>query len=261
MSKFTGHVLKYYWEKIEDQGALLSSLIDPDKQYGDEGVKVAKVSYENGADVILVGGSIGAQGSQLDDTVKRIREEVPLPVVLFPGNISGLTGFAHAVYFMQMLNSRDVYWLSTAQIQAAPVVARMGIEVIPTTYVVIEPGQAVGWIGSANPVPKDRPDLAMACGLAGRFMGSKALLIDAGSGAPQPASPELVKAFAKACNDEVFFSVGGGVRTVEQAKGIIAAGAHDIRIGTFFETGGDIAGKIKSMAKAIREEGKKRNKH
>jgi phosphoglycerol geranylgeranyltransferase len=258
MSGFKGKVLKYYEERLAEHGALLSSLIDPDKQHGDEAVRVAKQSYENGADVLLVGGSIGAQGAQLDDTVRRIREATPLPVVLFPGNIAGVTEFAHAIYFMQMLNSRDVYWLATAQIQAAPVVARLGLEVIPTTYVVVEPGQAVGWIGAANPVPRDRPDLAAACGLAARFMGARALLIDAGSGAPEPASPELVKGFAKGCGPDVFFSVGGGVRTPEQARGIIAAGAQDIRIGTFFEAGGDIPKKIKQLAQAIHEEGKRR---
>jgi len=260
MVGFTGKVQKYYQERLEERGALLSSLIDPDKQSGEIAVKVAKQSYENDADVILVGGSIGAQGSELDDTVKLIREAVPLPVVLFPGSIAGVSQYAHAIYFMQMLNSRDVYWLSTAQIQSAPVVAKMGIEVIPTAYVVVEPGQAVGWIGAANPVPRDRPDLAFACGLAGRFMGAKALLIDAGSGAPEPTPVSLVKAFAKACNGEVFFSVGGGVRTAEQAAEIIKAGANDIRIGTFFEGGGDIPKKIKSMAQAIHSNGKKRAK-
>lgn len=260
MGKFTGSVMKYYRERLDEHGALLSSLIDPDKQNGDAGVRVAKESYENGADVILVGGSIGAQGAELDHTVKLIREAVPLPIVLFPGNISGLTQYAHAVYFMQMLNSRDVYWLSTAQIQSAPVVARMGIEVIPTTYLVVEPGQAVGWIGSANPVPRDRPDLAAACGLAGKFLGAKALLIDAGSGAPEPAPLPLVKAFAAAVGPDVFFSVGGGVRTPEQARSIVEAGAQDIRIGTFFELGGDLSKKIKSIANAIHEGGRKRAK-
>src|SRR3989344_5560704 len=131
---FIGKVEKYYWEKVKSQGAMLFSLIDPDKCFLDNAAKLAKTSYEAGADAILVGGSIGAQGSVLDDTVMKIKEAVDIPVVLFPGNISGLTQFADAVYFMYMLNSRDVYWLSTAQIQAAPVVSKMKLDAIPTTY-------------------------------------------------------------------------------------------------------------------------------
>src|SRR3989338_2236249 len=113
-----GKVEKYYMEKMQSQGAMLFSLIDPDKFALEKGQKIAKASAENGADAILVGGSVGAQGKLLDDTVKMIKEASNgLPVVLYPGNISGLSPNADAVYFMHMLNSRDVYWLSTAQIQ------------------------------------------------------------------------------------------------------------------------------------------------
>ncbi len=133
-----GKVEKYYKEKIESQGAMLFSLIDPDKFSLDKGKAIAKSSYENGADVILVGGTIGAQGKILDETVQMIKEGCGgLPVVLYPGNISGISEYADAIYFMHMLNSRDIYWLSTAQIQAAPVIAKMHLEAIPTTYLII----------------------------------------------------------------------------------------------------------------------------
>ena len=88
----SGKVEKYYREKLDSQGALLFSLIDPDKFYLEKGAKIAKMSCENGADVVLVGGSIGAQGKLLDDTVKMIKESCNgIPVVLYPGNISGLS--------------------------------------------------------------------------------------------------------------------------------------------------------------------------
>ena len=252
-----GKVEKYYADKIEKQGAMLFSLIDPDKTYLEKGVSVAKASAENGADAILVGGSIGAQGAMLDDTVKMIKEEVNVPVVLFPGNISGLTPYADAVYFMYMLNSRDVYWLSTAQIQAAPVVARMRIEAIPTAYVVLEPGRTVGWIGNANLVPRERPDLAAACALAAKYNGAHVLITDSGSGADVDPALAIVKEVSKACNNELFYFYAGGVRTPEQAGQVIANGAHGIQVGTAFEEG-KISEKIGKMAEAVRKEGKKR---
>jgi phosphoglycerol geranylgeranyltransferase len=250
-----GKVEKYYAEKIESQGALLFSLIDPDKNYLEKGVEIARKSYENGADVILLGGSIGAQGTLLDDTTKMIKEEVSIPVVLFPGNVSGVTPYADALYFMHMLNSRDAYWLSTAQIQAAPVVQRMKIEVIPTAYVVLEPGRAVGWIGNANLVPRDRPDLAAACALASKYSGSHVVITDSGSGAPEPAPAALVSAVASACDGNPFYFYGGGIKTQEQAKEIIRAGANGIQIGAAFEAG-NVGEKIKKMAEAVREEGR-----
>lgn len=252
-----GKVGKYYRDKLEKEGAMLFSLIDPDKSYLERGAAIAKLSYEEGADAILIGGSVGAQGAHLDETVKMIKEEVSVPVVLFPGNISGITDYADALYFMHMLNSRDVYWLSTAQIQAAPVVARMRIEPIPTSYIVVEPGRTVGWIGNANLVPRDRPDLAYSCALAAKYSGSHVVITDVGSGAPEPAPKELISAVAKACADELMYFYAGGIKTTQQASDIIAAGANGIQIGTAFEEG-DIRKKVRDMVKAVKEAGKKK---
>ncbi len=250
-------VLKYYFDKLGREGALICSLIEPDKNFLEKGVAIAEKSAEAGADAILIGGSIGAQGTMLDETVRLIKEEVSIPAVLFPGNISGLTQYADAVYFMHLLNSRDVYWLSTAQIQAAPVVASMGIEVIPTTYVVVEPGMAVGWVGNANLVPRGRPDLATACALAARFTGSRVLIADSGSGAPSPAPASLVSAMARACAGEIIFFSAGGIRSPSQAAEQIRAGASGIQVGTAFESGA-VFTKMKRMVRAVKAEGRKR---
>ncbi|MFH0713518.1 MAG: geranylgeranylglyceryl/heptaprenylglyceryl phosphate synthase [Candidatus Micrarchaeota archaeon] len=252
-----GKTEKYYWEKVHSQGAMLFTLIDPDKCFLDNAAKVAKQAYEAGADAILVGGSIGAQGSILDETVQKIKEAVDVPVVLFPGNISGLTQYADAVYFMYMLNSRDVYWLSTAQIQSAPVVQKMKIEAIPTSYLVLEPGRAVGWIGNANLVPRDRPDLAYACALASKYMGAHVVISDSGSGAAEPAPIEVIASIAKACGDDVFYTYGGGIKNGDQAADIIAAGAHGIQIGTAFEAG-NIGEKVKRIKASMLGAAKKR---
>lgn len=235
---------------------MLFSLIDPDKLQLEKGAKVAKNSYENGADAIIVGGSIGAQGTILDETVKMIKESVSVPVVLYPGNISGLSAEADAVYFMHMLNSRDIYWLATAQIQAAPVVKRMGIEVIPTTYLIIEPGRAVGWIGNANVVPRERSDLAAACTLAAKYTGSKVFITDAGSGAPHHTPVEMIAAIASQKGDMFYFN-GGGVRTPEEATNCIKAGADGIQVGNVFEEISSVD-KIKKIADAVHAAGKKK---
>ncbi|MFH1780089.1 MAG: geranylgeranylglyceryl/heptaprenylglyceryl phosphate synthase [Candidatus Micrarchaeota archaeon] len=251
-------IMKYYQEKLETQGAMLFSLIDPDKMSLEKGAKVAKQSCENGADVILVGGSIGAQGSLLDETIKMIKEASNLPVVLYPGSPAGLSKEADAVYFMHMLNSRDVYWLSTAQIQAAPVVKRMGIEPIPTTYLIIEPGRAVGWIGNSNLVPRERSDLAAACTLAAKYTGSTVFITDAGSGAPQPTPNKMIKAISEQKGSMYHFNAGG-IRTPEAAADSIKYGADGIHVGNAFEEV-ENTDKIKKIADAVHKEGKKRLK-
>ena len=255
-----GKVERYIRDKLDQDGAILLSLIDPDKQPFEKGAKIAQQSCEAGADIILVGGSIGAQGLILDKTTKMIREKVNIPIVLFPGNVGTITPYADATYFMYVLNSREVYWISTVQIQGAPIVKRMGIEPIPTAYIILEPGRAVGWISNANLIPRNRPDLAAATALAGEYMGARIIVTDSGSGAPTPASPEMIAAIKSQVSIPFFY--GGGCRTPEQATQIIKAGADGIQIGTAFELedGNKVKDKVSSMVKAIKSAARKRRK-
>jgi len=259
--KKTGKVERYMLEKIEKEGGILLSLVDPDSQPFEKGAKVAEACCDAGADVILVGGSIGAQGLILDKTTKMIRERVNVPIVLFPGNVGTITPYADAMYFMYVMNSREVYWMSTVQIQGAPVVKRMGIEPIPTGYIILEPGKAVGWISNANLIPRNRGDLAAATALASQYMGAHFVVTDSGSGAETPAPPELIAAVKSQLSIPYFYA--GGCRTAEQASGIIKAGADGIQVGTAFEMEDDIKKvkeKVLTLKAAIREAGKEKIK-
>ncbi|MEM5804277.1 MAG: geranylgeranylglyceryl/heptaprenylglyceryl phosphate synthase [Candidatus Aenigmatarchaeota archaeon] len=259
--KRIGKVERYILDKIEREGGILLSLIDPDSQPFEKGAKVAEASCEAGADVILVGGSIGAQGLILDKTTKMIRERVNVPIVLFPGNVGTITPYADAMYFMYVLNSREVYWMSTVQIQGAPVVKRMGIEPIPTGYIILEPGKAVGWISNANLIPRNRGDLAAATALAAQYMGAHFIVTDSGSGAETPAPPELVAAVKSQLSVPYFYA--GGCKTADQARAIIKAGADGIQIGTAFEIEDDVkkvTEKVAQMKAAIKEAGRDRVK-
>ncbi len=254
-----GKVEQYILNKIEEDGGLLLTLIDPDKQPFEKGAEVAKAAYEGGADAILVGGSVGAQGMILDKTTKMIREVVDVPIILFPGSVGTVTHYADAIYFMYLMNSRDVYWVSTVQIQGAPVIKRVGIEPLPTAYIIVEPGRAVGWISNANLVPRDRPDLAAATALAGEYIGAHFIVIDCGSGAPKPAPLKLISAIKSQVTVPYFCA--GGCRTPQQARDIIKAGADGIQIGTAFEMEGNsekIKEKVAAMSKAIKEAGREK---
>jgi phosphoglycerol geranylgeranyltransferase len=177
-------------------------------------------------------------------------------VVLFPGNIGTLTRYADAVYFMSMLNSRDAYWISGAQMLAAPMVRHYGIEPLPVGYVVVEPGGTVGWVGDAKRIPRDKPKLAAAFGMAAEYMGFRFFITDAGS---NPADGHIPLDMVKAVRSSITipYIAAGGIRTPDEAKAVIKAGADIIQVGTAFEKNGS-AERIRDMVKAVREGAKGR---
>jgi len=255
-----GKTEKYLLESLEQKGALLAALIDP-LDYTDlkTAIKAGILSAEAGADYILVGGSTGVGGELLDTVVKEIKQEISIPLVLFPGNVTTVSKYADALYFMSMLNSRNPYWISGAQTLAAPVVAAYKVEPLSLGYMVIEPGGTVGWVGDANKIPRAKPALAAATALASQFMGSHFVLSDAGSNpADGPIPVEMAKAISSAIS--IPYIVGGGVRTPAQAKSIVSAGADIIQVGTALEKGGDVKKTVSSLAQAIHSAGKGREK-
>jgi phosphoglycerol geranylgeranyltransferase len=249
-----GKIEKYILDELQKKKGLLFALIDPlDYKTPDDAVTTAKNADEAGADVILIGGSMGVEGEPLDIVAKRIKESVSKPVVLFPGNVGTLTKYADAVYFMSLLNSRNTYWHSEAQMLAAPTVKRYGIEPLPAAYLVVEPGGTVGWVGDAKKVPRDKPAVAAAYGMAAEFMGFRFFITDAGSNPADGHIPlEMVRAVRASIT--IPYIVAGGIRTPEQAKNVIMSGADIVQVGTAFEKEGSTE-KIKAMVDAVREGG------
>lgn len=246
-------------EELEQKKGLLFALIDPlDYKSMDDAIKTARNADEGGADVVLIGGSTGVQGEILDSVAKEIKRAVSKPVVLFPGNIGTLTKYADAVYFMSMLNSRNTYWISEAQVLAAPTIRHYGVEPLPVAYVVVEPGGTVGWVGDAKRIPREKPKIAAAFAMAAEYMGFRFFITDAGSN-PESGHIPLEMVSAVRSSITIPYIAAGGIRTPEQAKNVIKAGADIIQVGTAFEKENSVQ-KIKDMVKAVREGAKLRHK-
>ena len=230
-----GKVERYINEVLETKGAMLFTLIDPDDYKSPkDAITTAKECVRGGTDVVLIGGSIGAQGEMLDTVAKGIKDAVDTPVILFPGNIGTLTKYADAVYFMSLLNARNPYWIIQAQVLSAPVIVKMGIEPQPVGYIVVSPGGTVGWVGDANLVPRERPKIAAALALAGEFLGNRIMLTDAGSNprlqGQGPIPPALVRAVKSAIT--VPYIVAGGISNVTELAETYRAGADIVQVGT-----------------------------
>ncbi|MEM4633946.1 MAG: geranylgeranylglyceryl/heptaprenylglyceryl phosphate synthase [Candidatus Anstonellaceae archaeon] len=253
-----GKVEDYIKDGIARKGGLLFALIDPvDYSEPKDAIYAGVQSAESGADIVLIGGSIGAQGELLDEVAKGIKEKSSVPVVLFPGNISTVTKYADAIYFMSLLNSRNPYWISQAQALSAQFVKQIGIEALPVGYIVVEPGGTVGWVGDVNLVPRDKPHIAASLALAAELSGSRFVLTDCGSNPKEGHIPlQMISAVAKTIS--VPYIVGGGIRTPSEAAAVISAGASAVQVGTALERGGDVGKKVRQLADAVHQAGKKR---
>ncbi len=257
-----GKTEKYINETLESRGAMLFMLIDPvDYPKPEDAIKAGVESVRGGTDILLIGGSIGAQGELLEEVTKGIKDkEHSVPVVLFPGNIATITRYADAFYFMSVLNARNPYWITQVQMLGAPLIKQLNIEPLPVGYIVVEPGGTVGWVADVNLVPRTKPRIAAALANAGEFLGNRFILTDVGSNPQQmdsgPVPPDMVKAVKSAIN--VPYIVAGGVKTPDLLRTTYKAGADIVQIGTALEQSSNMKETVSRFAKITKEEGSKK---
>jgi phosphoglycerol geranylgeranyltransferase len=247
------NVETYLKTSRKKKGALLFVLIDSENDNGRSASQLARAAEKNGASAILVGGSSATDQMTMAQTVKNIKKTVKIPLILFPGNITGVVPGADAILFSSLLNSDNPYFISQAQALGAPNVLKFGLEPLPTAYIIIGEGTTVWHVGSVRAIPFDKPSLAAMYALSAQFMGMRFVYLEAGSGAKSNVRPEMVAAVRKLFKG--FLIVGGGIRNAHTAGEIVKAGADALVIGTFIEKGGsfktisDIVKTIQSVRK------------
>jgi phosphoglycerol geranylgeranyltransferase len=242
------NVENYIRESLKDHKIHLT-LLDPEEQSPEEAVSIAVEAVSGGTDGIMLGGST-SDSTELDATAKALKENVDVPIILFPGNISGVSKYADAIFFMSLLNSSNPYWITGAQALGAPTIKKIGIETISMGYLVVEPGGTVGWVGDAKIIPRMKPDLATAYAMAAEFMGMKLIYLEAGSGADEHIPEEMIRMVKKMTDSIVI--VGGGIRTGEDAASIASAGADILVTGTVVENTSNIKDKIRELVDGVR---------
>jgi phosphoglycerol geranylgeranyltransferase len=223
---------------IESRGAAYLVLLDPDAQEPASAAEIAGMAGEAGVDCLLVGGSLSLSG-HCHDTVSAVKSATNLPVVVFPGDSGFVTPAADAVLFLSLISGRNPQYLIGEQVRAAPLIRESGIEPISVGYMLVESGAttSVEFMSATRPLPREKPDIAMAHALAAQYMGMEIVFFDAGSGALQHVPPELVRHVAAYVDLPVM--VGGGIRTPEAASLLVEAGASIVVTGDVIEKGGD----------------------
>src|ERR687883_1359238 len=238
----------YIRSEIKKYGTLCFPLIDSENQLN-AGL-VAKKAERLGASAVLVGGSSAIDQFELTEIVSNIKSQIKIPVILFPGNVTGVSPKADAILFSSLLNSENSYFITEAQALGALAVKKYAIEPLPTAYLIIGEGTAAWFIGRARGIPFHKPNIAVMYSLAAQYMGMRFVYLEAGSGASQNVPAEMVAAVRKYYEGTLI--VGGGIRSPETAAQIAKAGADIIVIGTMIEKDRNWQEKFSSIVKAIR---------
>ena len=241
-------VENYLKSQLKKKNTLIFVLIDSEVSKNTDAVTLAKKVEKMGASAILLGGSSATDQMEMGEAVKTIKKSIKIPIILFPGNITGVVPGADAILFSSLLNSENPYFTSQAQALGAPTVLKFGLEPLPTAYLIIGEGTSAWFFGSARGIPFDKPNIAAAYSLAAQFLGMRFVYLEAGSGAKSNVKPEMVKTVRKIFNG--FLIVGGGIKDVKTATDLAKAGADALVIGTFLEKGGSLK-KLEQITKAI----------
>jgi phosphoglycerol geranylgeranyltransferase len=213
---------------------LLAILLDPDKiQWDDLGILISKIN-QSPATHIFIGGSL-VTSKRIDELIIRLKQEINLPMVLFPGNPSQISIHADGILFLSLLSGRNPDYLIEHQVNAAPILKKTNLEIIPTGYILIASGNetAVVRISKTKPMDRDNLDLVVATAQAGEMMGSKLIYLEAGSGAKQAVPLEMIRVVTQ--NIEIPLIVGGGIVDLQGIQKAYDAGADLVVIGTAFE--------------------------
>jgi putative glycerol-1-phosphate prenyltransferase len=227
-------VLETIRKKTSEGLKQLAILIDPDKTDDRRLEQIAEMAAASGVDYFFVGGSL-LINNRMDECIRILKQTGNIPVILFPGNTLQMSWKADAILFLSLISGRNAEMLIGRHVVAAPYLKLSPLEVIPTGYMLIESGRptAVSYMSNSDPIPSDKDDIAMCTAMAGEMLGLQLIFMDAGSGALNPVSQQMISQVKQSIG--VPLVLGGGIRTPESAAAAAAAGADLLVIGNAVE--------------------------
>lgn len=213
---------------------LLAVLIDPEKMDLKHIPCFFEKIHNSIATHIFVGGSTD-KDNQTESVVMAVKKETNLPIILFPGDVSQITNKADGILFLSLLSGRNPEYLIEQQIKAAPILKNAPLEIIPTGYILIDGKKetATQKVSNTKPISQEKTTRILHTSLAGEFSGKQLIYLEAGSGATQVVSQNIIEMVSNKIT--VPLIVGGGIHTKKQLEDAFNAGADIVVIGTAFE--------------------------
>ena len=219
--------------KIEGR-KLVAILVDPDKVTEDSLLQLTSECIRSKVDYIFVGGSLITNGD-LRTTIRTIKNNCSIPIIIFPGSHHQIEDDADGILLLSLISGRNPDLLIGQHVIASPRLKQSKLEILPTGYILIDSGNTttVQYVSNTVPIPAEKTDIAGCTALAGEQLGLKVIFAEAGSGALNPVSVEMIQAINSMISIPLI--VGGGIRTPEKAIANCKAGADLIVIGNSVE--------------------------
>lgn len=229
----------------------IAVLIDPEKTESKQKLitLINKASFAK-VDYFFVGGSTVSR-KEFKDTIDILSENTNIPIVIFPGDNQQLSSKANGLLYLSLLSGRNPDYLIGQHVSSAEEVIKLGLEVIPTAYLLVDGGtkSSVAYVSQTTPIPRHQEKIAQNTALAGLLQGKKVVYFDAGSGAKHPVPTKFIENISKSTTAATI--VGGGIRSAEQIIKMKSAGANVIVIGNKIEEDIDFLLDIKNLNENI----------
>ena len=230
MTNIYNNILK---AKAENE-KLLAILLDPDKIVWENIDALLEKINQSTATHIFVGGSL-VLTQKIDDLILKLKQNCNLPVILFPGNPSQISSHADGILFLSLISGRNPDYLIEHQVNAVPFLKQTKLEIIPTSYILIDGGNetAVSRVSKTKPLARTNLEYILQTAQAGEMLGHKLIYLEAGSGADYAVSKKIIKLVSE--NIAIPLIVGGGITDFREIQKAHNAGADLVVIGTAFE--------------------------
>jgi putative glycerol-1-phosphate prenyltransferase len=223
------------YNKIKANTGQIAILIDPEKIVFNQNLDnlIEKIRLSN-IHYVFVGGSSN-NSIQSKEIVSYLKYRIHQPILLFPGSPNQFSKDADALLYLSLLSGRNPKYLIEEHVNSALTIKKSKIEVLPTSYLIINNNHrsSVLSISNTSPIPSSKAKEALKHALAGELQGKKITFLDAGSGSSSRIPISTVILVKKYTSNPII--IGGGINKISQIEKLTSVGTNVIVIGNAIE--------------------------
>lgn len=225
----------HIYTRLSSAKGQIAVLIDPEKvtDLSTLALLIKKAEFAQ-INYFFIGGSTVTR-DEMERVISFLKEHTSIPVIIFPGSSHQISPKADALLFLSLISGRNPDFLIGHHLLASQELHHLNIEIIPTSYILIDGGtkSSVAYVSQTTPIPIEQSQIAIQTAIAGNMLGQKVIYFDAGSGAKNTVPYSLLSKVAQELPNSPII-VGGGIRSIEQISQLKSV-ANVIVIGNHIE--------------------------